>query len=136
MHGERQTGVMVSKQTLRPSDRRAHQRLSGALADIGFALPGSVVERHMRCGKAACRCKADPPELHGPYVQWTWRVQGKTVTRYLSPEQLARYQPWFDNARRLHQLVTELEALSPRAAQHAEGWAQRLEERNPTGKTG
>src|SRR5487761_1425429 len=133
---ESKTGDAMAEPAPARSDDQARRRLATALADIGFALPGSVVERHMRCGKAACRCKADPPELHGPYVQWTWRVQGKTVTRYLSPEQLARYQPWFDNARRLHQLVTELEALSLRAAQHAEAWAQRLEERNPTGKTG
>lgn len=112
----------MSKDTLRSSDQRAQQRLSGDLADIGFALPGSVVERHMRFGKDACRCHGDPPGLHGPCVQWTHRMEGKTVTRYLSPEQLERYQPWFDNARRLRELVTELEALSLRVAEQAEGW--------------
>jgi hypothetical protein len=99
-----------------------HRRLTVALGDIDFVLPGSIVVRKMRCGKAACRCKADPPELHGPYIQWTRRVDGKTVTRFLSPDQLERYQPWFDNARRLRKLITELEALSVRAAEQAEGW--------------
>jgi hypothetical protein len=101
----------------------ARQRLAAALAETGFALPGSVVIRHMRCGKAACRCKADPPELHGPYISWTRRVEGKTVTRLLTPDQLERYRPWFDNARRLRELVAKLEALSLRAAEQAEGWA-------------
>ena len=98
------------------------RRLAAALAEIDFALPGSVVVRHMRCGKAACRCKADPPVLHGPYIQWTRRVEGKTVTRYLSEAQLERYQPWFDNARRLRELVAELETRSTQAAEQAEGW--------------
>ena len=68
------------------------------------------------------RCKADPPQLHGPYYQWTRKVDGKTVTRWLSPDQLARYQPWFRTARRLRELITELEALSLRIAERAEGW--------------
>ncbi len=68
-------------------------------------LPGSVVVRHIRRGKPNCVCKADPPALHGLYIEWTRTVAGKTVTRFLSEEQLCRYQPWFDNARRLRELV-------------------------------
>lgn len=99
------------------ADRRAREQLAAALAALDFVLPGSIVVRHTRCGKAACRCKADPPQLHGPYIQWTRKVEGKTVTRLLSPDQLERYQPGFDNARRLRQLITELEALSLRATE-------------------
>ena len=77
----------------------------------------------MRCGKASCRCRADPPELHGPYLQWTRRgTDGRTVTRYLSPEQLECYQPWLDNARRLREIVSELEARCLRVVERAEGW--------------
>ena len=49
-------------------------------------------------------------------------VEGKTVTRLLNPDQLERYQRGFDNARRLRQLIAELEALSLHAAEQAEGW--------------
>ena len=96
--------------------------LAAQLAELDGLLPGSVVVRHMRCGKRRCACKADPPALHGPYIQWTRTVAGKTVTRYLSPEQLARYQPWFDNARQLRALATELENVSIDAITNAEGW--------------
>lgn len=89
--------------------------LAELLGQIDGALPGSVVVRHMRCGKRGCACKADPPTLHGPYIQWTRTVAGKTVTRLLSPEQLARYQEWFDNARRLKELVARLEIASVHA---------------------
>ncbi len=86
--------------------------LADQLGQIDGLLPGSVVVRHMRCGKPACACKADPPALHGPYIQWTRSVEGKTVTRFLSADQLARYQDWFDNARRLKELVAKLEIAS------------------------
>lgn len=45
---------------------------------------GSVSFNH---GTPGCRCKADPPQLHGPYWQWTRKVAGKTVT--LPPPQSA-----------------------------------------------
>ncbi len=83
-----------------------------AIAEIDAVLPGSVLVRHKRCGKAVCRCRADPPSLHGPYIQWTRTVEGKTVSRYLTTEQLEAFKPWFDNARRLRELVRELEAIS------------------------
>lgn len=86
--------------------------LADAMAQIDGVLPGSVVVRSMRCGKRGCACKADPPALHGPYIQWTRTVDGKTVTRFLTEDQLARYQPWFDNARRLKELVAKLEIAS------------------------
>lgn len=86
--------------------------LSTELAHIDGVLPGSVLTRHMRCGKTNCGCKADPPRLHGPYLQWTRTVAGKTVTRTLTEDELARYQPWFDNAKRLKDLLAKLEIAS------------------------
>ena len=103
-------------------EKREHERIVAALADTGFALPGNVVTRLLPCGKPGCRCKADPPQLHGPYHQWTRKIDGKTVTRWLSAEEADRYEPWFANARRLRQLLTELERLSLRLAERNEGW--------------
>jgi len=105
-----------------PEQAETHRRLAAELARIDGALPGSIVERYQRCGKAACRCKADPPQLHGPYIQWTRKVAGKTVTRTLTKEQYERYRPWFDNARRLRELARELEELSLHTIEAAEGW--------------
>jgi hypothetical protein len=104
--------------------RQAQQRIARRLARIGFALPGSVTERMMRCGKRGCRCKDDPPQLHGPYIQWTRTVEGKTVTKLLTPEQLQRYQPWFNNARVLRELAAQLETISTEAIIEAERWAR------------
>lgn len=95
--------------------RRAQAGIAAELGRIGFALPGSLVSRTTACGKTGCRCQADPPVLHGPYLTWTRTVNGKTVTRKVTDDQRARYQDWFDNARTLRRLVTELEALSLQA---------------------
>ena len=95
-----------------PAQRAEIARITAAIAAIGPCLPGSVTTRLGPCGKEACSCKADPPRLHGPYRSWTRKVAAKTVTRHLSEEQLAEYQPYFDNARRLRTLVAELEALT------------------------
>lgn len=100
--------------------RRTQARLARELGQIGFALPGSLVRRSTKCGKAGCRCQGDPPELHGPYLSWTRAVSGKTVTRNITAEQQQRYQQWFDNARRLHELVTELQTLTLTAFAEAE----------------
>lgn len=100
----------------------AQRRIAAELAGIDWALPGSIVHRMMRCGKRHCRCKKEPPQLHGPYIQWTRTVDGKTVTKLLSPEQLSRYQPWLDNATRLRDLATKLEVLTVQAITQAEGW--------------
>src|SRR5215831_6805305 len=95
-----------------PAQRAQAARIAAAIAAIGFALPGTLTERPMRCGHPTCRCHADPPQLHGPYHQWTRKVAGKTVTRFLTDDQLADYRGWFDNQRRLRALLAELEELS------------------------
>lgn len=95
-----------------PRHQRAQQRLARQLGEIGFALPGSITERYMRCGKPTCRCADDPDKLHGPYLQWTRKHDGKTITKLLTPEQAATYKPWIENAHRLRQLITQLETLT------------------------
>jgi hypothetical protein len=105
-----------------PAQQARAARIARELAQAGFALPGTLTERLTRCGKANCRCHADPPVLHGPYHQWTRKADGKTVTRLLTDDQLADYQPWFDNQRRLRDLITDLETLSQEIADNDPRW--------------
>jgi hypothetical protein len=93
-----------------------------ALTVAGLALPGTLADRMTRCGRPNCRCHADPPQLHGPYHQWTRKKDGKTATRILTDDQLADYQPWFDNHKRLRELITELEELSLEIAENDPRW--------------
>ncbi len=100
--------------------QRLHEILR-ELATLAFCLPGSVAERQIRCPNPGCHCHHDPPALHGPYLAWTRKVNQKTVTRNLTPEQASRYRAWFENNKRLRQLTSELQTLSLKAAAEAEG---------------
>jgi hypothetical protein len=108
-----------------PSQQTQVARITDQLAELGFILPGTLTERPMRCGRANCRCHADPPQLHGPYHQWTRKVAGKTVTRFLTDDQLADYAGWFDNQRRLRSLVQQLQALSLAIVEDDPRWNKR-----------
>ena len=92
-------------------------RLKGELASVGFVCSGSVVRRYMPCGKPGCRCQADPPKLHGPYWQYSHKVNGKTITRRLTPEQARLYQQWIANRRRIDQLLARMEQVSSQATE-------------------
>ena len=106
-------------------DRRAdkaRERLIAFLAQGGHVLPGSLLERSTRCGKANCRCHAEPPELHGPYLQWSYTHQNRRFTRWLTPQQEERYRPRIEAARHLRELVSDLERLEILSVERAEGW--------------
>jgi len=105
--------------------KRLERLDAGPLASgsrVHVTPPGTVLERRIRCGKQGCRCGAEPPQLHGPYYQWTRKLNGKTQTRLLSAAQMARYASWFENAKRIRSLTSELEALSLDLAESAEDW--------------
>ena len=92
---------------------RSLRRLAEQLLQPGFISSGSVVRHYAPCGKPNCRCHADPPRLHGPYWQWSYRPPGgKTVTRKLSERQALLYQEWIANRRRALQIVAEMERIS------------------------
>jgi hypothetical protein len=95
-----------------PDQQAARDRIAAELAAAGFALPGTLTVRAYACGKTGCRCHADPPRLHGPYAEWTRKIDGKTVTRRLTPAELTDYQPLFDNAKKLRALLADLQDLT------------------------
>jgi hypothetical protein len=85
------------------------------LGRIGFLLKGSVVQSYKRCSSAGCGCQTDPDKLHGPYWQWTGKVDGKMTTRALSEEQVSRYREWMENSKRFEEIVDELYVFSVEA---------------------
>ena len=91
---------------------RRYRALAAQLSDVGFISPGSLVTRTTSCGKPGCRCQADPPRRHGPYYQWTWKRNAKTVTVNLSASQAKTYQKAIDNHRKLEEILQEMRELS------------------------
>ena len=106
-----------------PQDRAA--RIAAELAGLGLALPGTLMQRRVRCGWPGCRCHADPPQLHGPYWHWTRKRAGKTISRLVPDDQVADYRQWIGNHRRLRELVAELEDLTLAVADEHSGYQPR-----------
>ena len=86
------------------------------------SLPGSLVVRSLRCGRRNCACHHDPPQLHGPYVQWSYSYRGKRVARWLDAEQTERLRDQVERGRRIKALTAELDAAEIRRIERAEGW--------------
>jgi len=105
-------------------DRR-HRELAAQIAEIGIFSAGSVTHRYTRCTSPGCRCNADPPAPHGPYWQWTAKVNGKTVTKRLTTEQARLYQQWIGNDRRIKTLLDQIRKVDAKAAELMLGKAGR-----------
>ena len=104
------------------TDRLAHyehryRELAEQLAEIGLISSGSVTRRSTRCGTAGCRCHADPPQLHGPYYQWTTKINGKTVTRRLTDREAKLYNEWIANDRRLRHVIKQMRQIAAKAGE-------------------
>ncbi len=96
---------------------RRYREVKSRLQELGFAIAGSVIERHTVCGADNCRCQADPPQRHGPYFQYSRKVAGKTISRRLNAEQAQRYRDLIANRRTLDQITADMDELSHQAAE-------------------
>jgi len=96
------------------ADQTRYAALKRAVLPLGPIRRGSLVRRFMPCGKPGCCCQASPPELHGPYYQWTRKVRGKTVTVRLTREEARLFEAWISNGRQLAKIVAQMEAVSLR----------------------
>lgn len=95
------------------SDAKAKlEALKREILRLGFVRPGSLVRRFMPCGKASCRCMATPPQLHGPYFEWSYKVAGKTRTKRLTEEQAKLCKEWIRDHKALKRIVRQMERVS------------------------
>jgi hypothetical protein len=56
---------------------------------LGDLRPGSLSTQWNVCGTPGCRCKATPPEKHGPYYQVSFTRKGKSSSKFVRKEDLA-----------------------------------------------
>jgi len=96
----------------RTTVQQQYEALKAALGPLGFVRPGSIARRFMRCGKPGCHCMADPPTLHGPYYDWTYKLRGKSVAMRLTETQAKQCEEWLRNHRLLRRIVTKMKMLS------------------------
>ena len=96
---------------------KRYGELAAQLATIGLIHSGSVIRRYTTCANPGCRCHAEPPQPHGPYYQWSAKVNNKTVTRRLSEGEADLYQEWIDNDRRMRRLIQQMRQVAAKAAE-------------------
>ena len=94
-----------------------YRQLAAQLAEIGMISAGTLTRRYTRCASPGCKCRADPPQPHGPYWQWTRKIDGKTVTRRLTPAEAKLYREWIANDRRLRRIVDQMRTIAAKAAE-------------------
>jgi hypothetical protein len=102
-----------SEFTDRYRERFAELRLQ--LQQLSYFCKGTVLERTMKCGQAACACHRDPAKRHGPYWEWTYKQKGKTVNVKLTAAAGPIYKEASRQYRRLKTLLNQLERISHKA---------------------
>jgi hypothetical protein len=111
-------GMATATTTGRLADyERRYRQLAAQLAKVGFISSGTVTRRYTRCGTAGCKCHDDPPQPHGPYYQWTAKVDGKTVTRRLTAQEATLYKEWIANDRRMRKLIQQMRQVATKAGE-------------------
>jgi len=100
------------KVSMLSADDLRFEALKQQILKLGYVRPGSLVRRFMRCGTPNCRCMANPPQLHGPYYQWSYKVKGKTRSVRLTEEHAGYCEMYLKNHRQLRRLVRQMEQHS------------------------
>ena len=94
---------------------KRHKALAGQLQDVGFVWPGSVVTRYITCGKPNCACHKDPASRHGPYLYWSTKVGGKTVSKAISGTEAKIVQEWVANRVQVESIVEQMRLVAQEA---------------------
>lgn len=94
-----------------PSLQAGIEKLKHEIARLGDLRPGKLSQQYNVCGKADCRCKADPPQKHGPYYQLSFTRNGKSATQFVRKQDLAVVRQQLRNYQQLRKLVDRWIAL-------------------------
>jgi hypothetical protein len=94
---------------------REHRQLAQRLARVGFLWAGSLSHRYLKCGNPRCACQHDPDARHGPYVYWSTKKEGKTVSRKLPPQEAKILEKWVENRRKAKAIMDNMMMVSRQA---------------------
>jgi hypothetical protein len=92
-----------------------YHQLTSRLAKSGFIWGGSIQTQWVRCGKPGCACAQHPENRHGPYVYWTTKKEGRTITRLLHSPEAEILQEWVKNRQEVDKILQQMRTLSQRA---------------------
>ena len=81
------------------------EKVKEQLAALGDLRPGSLSTQYNVCGTPGCRCKATPPEKHGPYYQVSFTRKGKSSTKFVRKQDLPAIRRELKNYESMKTLV-------------------------------
>lgn len=87
--------------------QRKIDQIKKKLVALGDLRPGALTEQFNVCGNPRCRCKADPPQKHGPYYQLSWTRNRKSTTRFVRKPHLRAVRSQIKNYDRLQALLDQ-----------------------------
>jgi hypothetical protein len=87
-------------------------KLKEQLTGLGDLRPGSLSTQYNVCGSPNCKCKADPPQKHGPYYQVSFTRKGKGSSKFVKEEDLPAIREQLANYVRMKELVDHWIELS------------------------
>jgi hypothetical protein len=97
------------------SEALRFQDLKQEINQLRYFAKGTVLTRMVKCGKPYCACRTQPSKRHGPYYEWTYKVQAKTVNIRLSAAAAPIYQAAAQQYKHLKKTLGRLESLSRKA---------------------
>jgi len=95
---------MASNQSERQKLWAKSRYIRSKMRKIGPMITGSVVLRHIKCGKPNCRCTRGYPHF---VCQVTYKEKGKTKTVYVDKKKQAQALLWSRNYKLFKKLLKE-----------------------------
>jgi hypothetical protein len=120
---EKNGGPVKKKESETEGLERRYRKLAAQLAETGPILQGTITERSI----------AKEDRTYGPYYQWTFKREGKTVTVNLSAGQAELFQKALDQNRELENTIKEMRELSLTIC---EAQTEGVKKRKPREKSG
>ena len=89
--------------------QQQYRRLKEEILQIGLIALGTITPRTI--------IRTDPNDkrkkkTYGPYYQWTFKRQGRTITVNLTKDQAGAFQDAIDNQRKLEAILAKMQELS------------------------
>jgi len=84
---------------------RQIEKLKREISALGELRPGSLSTQYNVCGSPGCRCKATPPQKHGPYYQVSFSRKGKSSSKFVRKEDLPAIRKQLKNYEKLKTLM-------------------------------
>ena len=93
------------------------RKIKQEITALGPLRPGTLSQQFNVCGKPGCRCKATPPQKHGPYYQLSFTWQGRSSSHFVRRVDLKTAEKELQNYRKLRELVDDWVTLGMELSQ-------------------